>query len=144
MGQAQNERKNCMCEKGGVNSNIYFAYIFSFFLLFIIYIYIHIYEKNIYKKKNSKSLTSGQGFTVELKRIKQGTKRKRRTEGRKSEGKKKRERKKERDEMKGTREYLELPPLFLNCSAKQHNVVGFFRLLKIHVSFYVCSLCIFV
>ena len=51
-------------------------------------------DKKYLQKKNSKSLTSSQGFTVELKQIKQETKRKRRREGSKSEEKKKK--KKER------------------------------------------------
>ena len=70
--------QNCICEKGGVNSNCYFVFCFLFYFL-------------CFQKKNSKSLTSSQGFTNELKRIKQVTKRR---EGRKSEEKKnKRERK---------------------------------------------------
>ena len=72
---------------------------------------------NKYLKKKSKILTSGQGFINELKRIKQKTKRKRIREGRKSKGKKRR--KKQRDEMKGIRGYLEVPPPFLGCSATQ-------------------------
>ena len=53
-GQAQNERKNCICEKGGVNRNFY---CFSFFVFFIIIKKDG--EQNIYKKKTSKSLTNG-------------------------------------------------------------------------------------
>ena len=66
------------------------------------------------QKQISKSLTRGQGFTNELKQIKHETKRKRRKEGTKSEWMKKKREKKERNEMKGIKRYLEVPPPFLS------------------------------
>ena len=75
-------KEKIVCVKKVVLIAIYILLIFFHFFCFLLYIYIYTYTKKIFtKKKNSKSLTSGQGFTVELKRIKQGTKRKRRREG---------------------------------------------------------------
>ena len=65
MGQAQNERKKYICEKAGINSD------FLFFSSYFAFYYIKKrWTTNIYKKKKILSLTSNQGFTDKLERIK--------------------------------------------------------------------------
>lgn len=80
MSYVQNESKNCLCEKDSVNINFYFSFFKFTFIFYFCFFIIKIWKTNIYKKK-IESLTNSQGF-IELKRIKQKTKRNRRREGR--------------------------------------------------------------
>ena len=53
MGQAQNVRKNYICEKGGVNSNFYFVFRFPFFCFFLFFYFYYITKdgQQIFTKK---------------------------------------------------------------------------------------------
>ena len=106
MGYVQNESKNCICEKDTVNINFYFSFFKFTFIFYFCFFIIKICKTNIYKKR-IESLTNSQGF-IELKRIKQKTKRNRRREGRVK--KRKKMINKERDKIKGIKRYLEVSP----------------------------------